>query len=92
MNFRNKIEHLSLASFSSLVKCLWVKPRAYPRVEHLKVASLGQALALPANIRRNWKSLSGTNVLAYYENSHPKAVHFLLDWPLEVAGLGVYLV
>jgi hypothetical protein len=30
---------------------LWVKPEAYPRVEHLKGASLGLAPALPANIR-----------------------------------------
>ncbi len=30
----NKLERLSLARLSSLV-CLWVRPRAYPRVEHL---------------------------------------------------------
>ncbi len=33
MDFRNKPECLSLASLSSLVKCLWVRPGAYPRVE-----------------------------------------------------------
>ncbi len=27
---------------------------AYPRVEHLKSASLGEALALPTNIRLGW--------------------------------------
>jgi len=32
---------LSLAGLSSLVICLWVRPGAYPRVEHLKDASLG---------------------------------------------------
>jgi hypothetical protein len=37
-------------------------------VEHLKGASLGQALALPANIRLGWKGLPGTNTLAYYKN------------------------
>jgi len=27
---------LSLASLSSLVYCLWARPGAYPRLEHLK--------------------------------------------------------
>ncbi len=32
----NKLDCLSLASLSSLVECLWVRPGAsYPRVEHL---------------------------------------------------------
>ena len=30
---------------------------------------LGKLLALPTNIRPYWKSLSGTNTPAYYENS-----------------------
>ena len=34
---------------------------AYPRVEHLKGASLGWALAFPANIRLDWKGFVGTN-------------------------------
>ncbi len=38
-------------------------------MEHLNGASLGYTLALPANIRLVWKSLPGTNALAYYENS-----------------------
>jgi len=38
------------------------------RVEHLKWASLGQALDLPAHIRLGWKSSPGTNTLAYYGN------------------------
>jgi hypothetical protein len=42
MDFRNKLECLSLSRFSSLVLCLWVRPEAYPRVEHLKGASLLQ--------------------------------------------------
>jgi hypothetical protein len=39
---------------------------AYPRVEHLKRASLEYAPALPANIRLGWKGLPGTNTLAFY--------------------------
>jgi len=45
-----------------------VRPVAYPRVEHLKGASLRKALALPANIRQGWKGLPGTNTPAYYDN------------------------
>jgi hypothetical protein len=44
---------------------------AFPRVEHLKGASFGKALALPANIGLG---LKGTNTLAYDENSSVKAV------------------
>jgi hypothetical protein len=40
-DFRNKLECLSLASLSSLVKSLWVRLGAYPKVEHLKGYSLG---------------------------------------------------
>jgi hypothetical protein len=67
-DFRNKLECLSLSSLSSLVQCYWVRPGAYPRVEHLKVASHGKTLALSANIRLGWKGLPGTNTLAYYKN------------------------
>jgi hypothetical protein len=35
----------------SLVKCLWQRLEAYPRVRHLKDSSLELASALPANIR-----------------------------------------
>jgi hypothetical protein len=42
--FWNRLERLSLASLSSLVLCLGVRPGAYPRVEHLKCASLGSGL------------------------------------------------
>jgi hypothetical protein len=51
MNELNKVECLFLAGFSSLPIYLWVRPGAYPRVEHLKGASLG----LPAN---HYKHLS----------------------------------
>ncbi len=36
-------------------------------MEHLKGASLGQALALPTNIRLGWKGSAWTNALAFYE-------------------------
>ncbi len=42
------------------------KAGAYPRLEHLKGASLGKTPALPANIRLG---LPGINTLAYNENS-----------------------
>jgi hypothetical protein len=40
-NFRNKLECLFLASLSSLTYCLYARPGAYTRVEHLKGVSLG---------------------------------------------------
>ncbi len=51
--------------------CLMVlgKVRAYPRMKHLKGASLGQTPALFVNIRLDLKDLPVTNTLAYYENS-----------------------
>ncbi len=52
---RNKLECLSLASLSSLVKSWWVRPDAYPKVEHLIGASLRQT-HIP-----NWKDLTGTS-------------------------------
>ncbi len=32
MDFHNKLECLSLAGLASLVQCLWLRPRAYPRM------------------------------------------------------------
>jgi hypothetical protein len=61
-----------------------VRPGAYPRVEHLKGASLGWAPALLANIRLGWKGFPGTNTLAYYEKSKLTAVKSfitLATWP-----------
>jgi hypothetical protein len=60
---------LSLASLSSLVYCLWARPGAYPRVEHLKGSSIRQVPALPTNIRPGWKGLPGTNTLTYWAHS-----------------------
>ncbi len=50
------------------------KAGAWPKVQHLKDASLGYAQALPANIRLNWKGLPGTSASAYYKNSQLMAV------------------
>ncbi len=43
-----------------------INSRAYPRVEHLKGASLGKDPALPANKRLGWTGLPETNTVAYY--------------------------
>jgi len=53
----------------SLVFCLWARPGAYPRVEHLKGASFGLAPAFLANIKLGWKGLFRTNALAYWAYS-----------------------
>ncbi len=44
--FRNKLQCLSLASLSSLVQCLWVRPGAYPSEAPFRYSSLGQAPGL----------------------------------------------
>jgi hypothetical protein len=44
-------------------------PGVYPRVKHLKGASLERALASSPDIRLGYKGLPGTNTLAYYKNS-----------------------
>jgi hypothetical protein len=46
-------------------QCLRVRPKAYPRVEHLKDASSEQTPELTANLRVGWKDLPGTNLPAY---------------------------
>ncbi len=51
---------------------------AYPRVKHLKAASLGYAPALLANIRLGWRGLPGTNTQAYNENPYITAVKCLI--------------
>ncbi len=50
MDVNNKLYCFSLASCSSLVYCLWARPGAYPRVEHLKGSSIGKAPVLRRNI------------------------------------------
>jgi hypothetical protein len=66
--FRKKLEFLSLASLSSLVYFLWARPGAYPKAEHLKGSSIGQAPALPTNIRLGWRVLQVTNTITYCED------------------------
>jgi len=55
-----------VASMYSFVKCLWVRPGAHPREEHVKGTSLRYTLVLPANIRLVWSGLTGTSTPAYY--------------------------
>jgi hypothetical protein len=68
MTFCNKLERLSMASFSILVYCLWARPGAYPIVQHQKGTSIGYVPALQTDIRLDWKGWPWTNTLAYYEN------------------------
>jgi hypothetical protein len=56
-------ETKAFLGFSSLVLCSLVRPGAYPREEHL------QTLAVLGNIRLGWKSLPGTNTIAYWAHS-----------------------
>jgi hypothetical protein len=43
------------------------RPGAYPRVDNIKVDSIGKALTLPANIRIGWKDLAETSIIDYYK-------------------------
>jgi hypothetical protein len=56
-----------LANLSSLVECLWLRPRVCPRVKHLIGAQLyDRLLALFANIKLVKKTLPRTNTLSYW--------------------------
>ena len=48
---------------------IFVDKVSLPRMEHLKYASLGEAPALPENIRVGWKGFLGINTPPYYEHS-----------------------
>jgi hypothetical protein len=74
-NVHKKLMCLTLAGLSSLDSS-GVRPGAYPRVEYLKDASLGQALT--SNIRLDWKGLLGTNILAKEPSLKVKAQYC---WP-----------
>jgi hypothetical protein len=74
MTFSNLLQCLSSSSISSLVKYMWVRPGAFPRVEHLNGVLLGYAPALPANVRLGKKGLPGTNALAYYKRGNLRSV------------------
>ncbi len=69
MNVPKKLKCLSLASLSSLVKCLRVRPEPN-RMKHVSSAPLlGRPLASPANIRLGLKGLPPTSTLAYTAHS-----------------------
>jgi hypothetical protein len=72
-----------MASLSSLVYCLWVSSGAYPRVAHLKGASLRSAPAFLVNIRLDWEGLPGTNTLAYIEIRKLRSKKFYSTGPGE---------
>ncbi len=76
-----KLDRLFLVSLSSLVYCLWARPGAYPRVDHLKGVSLGQAAALPVNTILSWKGVQGTNTLAYSKLCNLRSYKVLQHWP-----------
>ncbi len=61
------------------------QPRLIFNVEHLKSAALGKALALPTNIRLDWKGLRGANTLAYYKKHQSPAEKVLQHWDLGVS-------
>jgi hypothetical protein len=63
-DFRNKLECLSLASYSSLVKCVWLRPGAYPRADHLKDWST----------LFNYYSRSWARVFVAFGHSHPRLI------------------
>jgi hypothetical protein len=74
MNIRNKLKCLSLTSLSSLVQCLRVRSGAYTRVEHLQVASLGQARTFRQTLGCHGKhsSLLQTHNLVSYNPPPPQ--------------------
>jgi hypothetical protein len=47
---------------------MWIMQGAYHRVQHLKDASFGEALALLANIKLALEGLKRTNTPTYYEH------------------------
>jgi hypothetical protein len=60
---------------------LLVRPGAYPIVEHLKGASLGETPALLQNIRLGWEGLPGTNTQAYYKHFLITAIKSFITLP-----------
>ncbi len=82
--FSPNMKFLFLATLSNQVKCLWVRPSAYPRGELLLGTPLGQVPALLANIRLKrlardkHSSLLGT--LVKYGNNFFKHLPLLAQW------------
>jgi hypothetical protein len=69
MYFPNQQERLSLASLSSQVYCLWSRPGAYPRAEHLKGSSIGVDSCFTNQHLAKLERLQEANTLAYHERS-----------------------
>ncbi len=57
--FWNKLVCSSLASFSSLVQCSWVKSGTYPALEHLKVLHFGRLQPYLQTLHYAGKALQG---------------------------------
>ncbi len=62
------MKYLSLTGLSAW-SMFFGKPGAYSRVEHLKIAPLGYALALLTNIKLGWKGLPETDTLVDCERT-----------------------
>ncbi len=69
MNGRNKLEHLSLASFYASLNVRGSFQNPDLIVQNLIGALIRYAPGLLANIRLGWKGLPGTNTVAYDKNS-----------------------
>ncbi len=79
-NGHKRLECLSLACLSSLVRCLKVKPEP-TRAKHLLGALLwGRLRALLTNIRLGWKGIPGTNHLAYRTHSQINNYSFRINY------------
>ncbi len=78
MNFRNKPDHLSLASLSSLILMFAGKAKDYLSEATERYSTLGRLLASPTNIRLGWKGLPGTKSLAFYKKLKITAVKFFI--------------
>jgi hypothetical protein len=76
MTFLDKVARFSRRPFQP-GQMLWVRPAAYPIVEHLKGASLGEAPALLTNIRLEWNCLPG----AYYRHFLIMAIKSFITLP-----------
>jgi hypothetical protein len=53
--------------------CLWVRPGAYPRVEHLKIATLRKDNTLRENITIGWNGLPGKYSSLQGQKSYKKS-------------------
>jgi hypothetical protein len=67
MDFRNKLECLSMESFSNLVQCFLVKQELTLLKSFSSAQLKGRLLALHTKNRLDWKGLPGTNAVAYYD-------------------------